>query len=96
MFWSIKDALGYFEESSIYPVRTVNRIVMACCLIHNLIRREMAVDPIEEYYDMSRPIRQIRDEEYIDGIESSDEWRVKRDQLANEMFDKWRTSRRQR
>jgi len=48
----------------------------------------MAVDPIEEYYDISRPRRQRRDEEYIDTIESFDEWRVKRDQLANEMFDK--------
>ena len=56
----------------------------------------MAIDPIEEYYDMSRQRRQTRDEEYIDTVESSDEWRVKRDQLANEMFNKWQTSRRQR
>ena len=81
MFWSIKDALGYFKETSTYPVCTVNWIVMACCLIHNLIRREMAVDPIEEYYDISRPRRQRRDEEYIDTIKiflwmKSESWSI--------------------
>ena len=70
-----------------YPVRMVNRIVMAYFLLHNLIRRGMAIDPMEEYYNMSGPTRQRRYEEHIGTIESSDEWRVKHDQLAREMFD---------
>lgn len=79
-----------------YPIRTVNRIVMACCLLHNLIKREMTIDLMEEYYNMSGPKRRRRYEEHIDTIESSDEWRVKCDQLTTEIFDSWRASMRQR
>ena len=95
-FGVLKMRWAILRSPPFYPVRTVNRIVMACCLLHNLIRREMAIDPMEEYYNMSGPRRQRRDEEHIDTIESSDKWRVKRDQLAREMFDSWRPTRRQR
>ena len=95
-FGVLKMRWAILRSPPFYPIRTVNGIVMACCLLHNLIRREMAIDPMEEYYNISGPRRQRRDEEHIDTIESSDEWRVKRDQLAREMFDSWRASRRQR
>ena len=33
---------------SFYPIRVHNRIIVACCFLHNFIRREMSVDPIED------------------------------------------------
>ena len=68
-----------------YPVCILTRIVTACCLPHDLIRGEMTAGPIEEM---------VKGDEYKDIIESSNEWRVKRDRLANEMLDKWPASRR--
>jgi len=67
MHWDI------LTSPQFYPVRTVNRIVMACCVIHKLIRREMAIDSIKEYYNISRPRRQRRDEEYMGTLGSPDE-----------------------
>jgi len=86
-FGVLKMRWAILRSPPFYPVRMVNRIVMAYCLLHNLIRRGMAIDPMEEYYNMSGPTRQRRYEEHIGTIESSDEWRVKHDQLAREMFD---------
>ena len=62
-----------------YPVHTVNIIVMACCLHHSLIGREMAIDPVKEHYDMSRLRQKRRDEDHIGTLESSDEKRLKHD-----------------
>ena len=32
---------------SYYPVKVQYQIILACCLLDNLIRREMPVDPLE-------------------------------------------------
>ena len=37
----LKERWGILRSPSFYPVRTQGRIVMACCLLHNLIRRYM-------------------------------------------------------
>ncbi|KAG8366319.1 hypothetical protein BUALT_Bualt17G0067500 [Buddleja alternifolia] len=41
MRWAI------LRSHSYYPLKVQNRIIMACCLIHNFIRIEMLVDPLE-------------------------------------------------
>ncbi|KAL8497027.1 hypothetical protein ACS0TY_020636 [Phlomoides rotata] len=32
-------------------LNTHNQIIMACCLLHNYIRKEMSVDPLEHNLD---------------------------------------------
>ncbi|KAL7263410.1 hypothetical protein ACSBR1_001554 [Camellia fascicularis] len=57
--------------SSYYPIRTQNRIITVCCLLHNLICWEMPVDPIEE-----KPNNDIEDhpqlgDDFVDTVETS-------------------------
>lgn len=42
---------GILRSASYYPVRVHNRLIMACFLLHNFIRREMEVDPLETEFD---------------------------------------------
>ena len=61
---------------------------MACCLLHNFIRFEMAVDPLEnEFNDIPE---NMDNTEYIDTVEPSDEWSDWRDNLAMDMYNDWR------
>lgn len=88
MRWAI------LRSSSFYPVRTYNRIIMACCLLHNLIRKEMARDPMEELYEsQSHRTMQDNEVESIASIETTEEWTNKRATLAVEMFEQWRANR---
>ena len=49
------------------------RIITACCLLHNLIRREMSVDPMEhELVDL--PNNEVEDNDSISSIEASNQW----------------------
>ena len=68
---------------------------MACCLIHNLIRRELSgADPIEAEFNneqSSENSQTYAEQENIASIESSDQWTAWRDDLAKQMFDEWRS-----
>ncbi|KAL7207276.1 hypothetical protein ACSBR1_029270 [Camellia fascicularis] len=44
-FGLLKMRWAILRSASYYPIRTQNRIITACCFLHNFIRREMAVDP---------------------------------------------------
>ena len=35
------------QNKSFYPIKTQVRIISACCLLHNHIRKEMPIDPLE-------------------------------------------------
>ena len=94
-FGVIKMRWGILRSASFYPIKTQIRIITACCLIHNLIRREMSLDPIENEYDMQSSIQNVTEDEYVGSIGSSDEWTTWRDSLAKQMFDEWRASRGQ-
>ena len=57
-FGLLKMRLGILRSPSFYPIKVHNRIIVARCLLHNFIRREMSVDLIEnvvEYLD-SNPL----------------------------------------
>ena len=43
-FGVIKNHWTILRSPSFYPIKIQNRIVMACCLLHNFIRREMLDD----------------------------------------------------
>ncbi|KAF7824281.1 protein ALP1-like [Senna tora] len=82
-----------------YPVRTHNRIGIACCLLHNLIRRYSESDLMDEettdcagegYCEgTSTPM----ETEPISTIEAYVEWSNWRDNLANQMFEDFRSHR---
>ena len=36
---------------SFYPIKTHCRIISACCLLHNFIRTEISIDPLEQVLD---------------------------------------------
>ena len=67
-------------------------IISACCLLHNFIRYEMPIDPIEEFvYDVSSSQSMEEDEEetLITHCETSDVWTEFKDKLVEEMFTSW-------
>lgn len=74
---------------------------MACCILHNLIRREMDVYPIEVLLDQNENVTNEvngggnngddgEEVEFVDSVETSNEWTAWRDTLAHEMYDDWR------
>ncbi|CAL5403039.1 unnamed protein product [Camellia sinensis] len=81
--WAILRTYSYF------PINTQCRIITACCLLHNLIKREMPMDPLEVDLDDTLPNNQETGNEYIDTIEGSDQWSNWRDTLANQMYNEW-------
>ncbi|CAL5395496.1 unnamed protein product [Camellia sinensis] len=81
--WAILRTYSYF------PIKTQCRIITACCLLHNLIKREMPMDPLEVDLDDTLPNNQETGDEYIDTIEGSDQWSNWRDTLANQTYNEW-------
>ncbi|KAL8485040.1 hypothetical protein ACS0TY_027371 [Phlomoides rotata] len=81
------------RSPSWYPIKVHKQIIMACCLIHNFIRSEMAVDPLENGLDEFLNTQQAEDEpplvETIDTLEYSPEWNLWRDNIAQKMFTEW-------
>ncbi|XP_020963698.1 protein ALP1-like isoform X2 [Arachis ipaensis] len=86
-FGILKARWEILRGRSFYPIKTQGRIITACCLLHNHIRRVMVVDPIDEIEDQN--ILGV-DGETIHHIETSDAWGRWRDQLAQEMWNQWR------
>nr|XP_009801918.1 PREDICTED: uncharacterized protein LOC104247567 isoform X1 [Nicotiana sylvestris]XP_009801919.1 PREDICTED: uncharacterized protein LOC104247567 isoform X1 [Nicotiana sylvestris] len=82
-FGLLKGRWGILRSSSWYSVKVHNRIISACCLIHNFIRREMEVDPLD--IDMEEQMEYQH--ENIDIVESSQEWTTWRDELAQSMWN---------
>lgn len=92
-FGLLKMRWGILRSPSFYPIRIHNRIIIACCLLHNFIRREMSFDPIEvdlgEYVETNIAV----DEDFISTIDPTDVWGNFRMELANQMFNEWQASR---
>ncbi|KAM3203768.1 protein WVD2-like 7 [Capsicum annuum] len=82
-FSLLKGHWGILRSSSWYSVKVHNRIISACCLIHNFIRREMEVDPL----DMNMEEQMEDQQENINVVESSEEWTNWRDELAQSMWN---------
>ncbi|KAH0696135.1 hypothetical protein KY289_013617 [Solanum tuberosum] len=82
-FGLLKGRWGILRSSSWYSIKINNRIISACCLIHNFIRREMEVDPLD--IDIEEKMKYQH--ENIDVIESSEEWTTWRDELAQSMWN---------
>lgn len=77
-----------------YNINTQRCIINACCLLHNFIRREMTEDPAE-YEINNLPIEETMedDPDNIMAVEPTDEWTKFRIDMAEDMFNEWRSNR---
>ncbi|KAL0413824.1 UNVERIFIED_CONTAM: hypothetical protein Sradi_1584100 [Sesamum radiatum] len=88
-FGLLKARWGILRSSSYYPIKVQNRIIMACCLLHNFIRNEMTVDPIEiEIPEIVEPVGDSGGE-FISTIDTNPIWSNWRDELASRMYNDW-------
>ena len=90
-FAVLKMRWGILRSASFYPIQTQIRLIMACFLLHNFIRREMSVDPLEDALagDASTNIHDDNyvAHQYIDVVEPSQEWTALRDTMAMNMWN---------
>ena len=93
-FGFLKMRWAILRERSFYPIKIQARIVSTCALLHNHIRREMTIDPLE--YDVPEVLLTksiVGGEDVMDYIAVSDAWTQFRDELAQDMWNRWRASR---
>ncbi|XP_040362735.1 protein ALP1-like isoform X2 [Rosa chinensis] len=95
-FGLLKMRWAILRSPSFFPVKTQCRIVIACCLLHNLIRREMAIDPLENQLNAIMDNEDDDDDDIINFIDSSEQWNDWRRELATQMFNEWRGNRNTR
>ncbi|XP_048497638.1 protein ALP1-like [Beta vulgaris subsp. vulgaris] len=98
-FGLLKGRWGILRAPSFFPIRTHGRIVQACALLHNLIRKHMPTD-YTMYFDSDSDEESDDDEddlddevEYITHIATSDAWTNSRNNLAQNLFNNWRARR---
>jgi len=81
-FGMLKGRWEILRAKSFYPIRTQCRIITACCLLHNHIRRKMAIDPLEDrIFDMEEN-ENILETDRISHVETSNVWTRWKDDLA--------------
>nr|KAJ0197097.1 hypothetical protein LSAT_V11C700355600 [Lactuca sativa] len=51
-FGILKERWGILRDKSNYPIDLKNKIIMACCLLHNYIRQEMTSGPFENHFEL--------------------------------------------
>ncbi|XP_060968634.1 uncharacterized protein LOC115718073 [Cannabis sativa] len=98
-FGLLKIRWSILRSTSFFPITTQCRIITACCILHNLIRREMSLDPAEieldRQVDTAEDTHQTinEDHEIIDTVEASTQWTEWRNTLAMQMYNEWRLHR---
>ncbi|XP_019186603.1 PREDICTED: uncharacterized protein LOC109181306 [Ipomoea nil] len=71
-FGLLKIRWGILRSPSYYPIKTHNRIIIACCLLHNFIRQVMQFDPMESELDEFDPAE--GEMNLINTVDPSDAW----------------------
>lgn len=93
-FGVLKNRWAILRSPSFYPIKTQNRIIIACCLLHNYIRKEMSYDPFEENWEnLEDRDEDVDEEDTIRIVDSTHEWSVFRDNTASNMYNEWRERR---
>lgn len=94
-FGMLKARWAILRSHSFFPIRTQCRIITACCLLHNHIKREMPNDPLEQEIEANQNAAPPNDmgEEFIDVVEPTDQWSEWRTALATQMFNDWQANR---
>ncbi|GJS72184.1 ALP1-like protein [Tanacetum coccineum] len=95
-FGLLKGRWKILASPSFFSIQTQVRIIMACCLLHNLIRKFMSHDPQESVLDdddtddeEEELENEEEDMEYVTNISPSDEWLLFRNTLSENMFNAW-------
>ncbi|XP_028123612.1 uncharacterized protein LOC114320746 [Camellia sinensis] len=90
-FGMLKMKWAILRSASYYPIKTQNRIITACCLLHNFIRREMVVDPLEDDPDLADALetQPPMGDDFIETGETSNEWTEWRDTFAMQLYNNW-------
>ncbi|GKA12694.1 ALP1-like protein [Tanacetum coccineum] len=92
-FGLLKGRWKILASPSFFPIGTQVRIILACCLLHNLIRKYMSVDPLEVEQAEEDEIEDgepLGDDDYLAHINPTNEWSNFRNDLAHQMFNSWR------
>ena len=94
-FGLLKGRWAILRGRSYYPFKVQCRIIVACCLLHNLIKREMHPDLFDQIFENEdENVAAVEEgEQHYTHIESSSAWSSWRNRLAREMFDQWKRSR---
>ncbi|XP_050230424.1 protein ALP1-like [Mercurialis annua] len=93
-FGVLKGKWSILRSCSYYPIKTQGRIILACCLLHNLIRRYMPTD-IEVLYeeeDIDDDDDSESEMECITTIQTSNHWSNFRNSHAQQIFNNWRVN----
>ncbi|XP_047940151.1 putative nuclease HARBI1 isoform X2 [Salvia hispanica] len=90
-FAVLKMRWGILRSASFYPIEVQSGLIIACFLLHNFIRSQLAVNPVEAELDKEAEDADENKNEYVDGdhissVEPSASWNNKRDDLAREMW----------
>ncbi|KAL7604732.1 uncharacterized protein LOC111885647 [Lactuca sativa] len=94
-FGVLKKRWAILRSPSFYPIRTQTKIILACCLLHNFIRKELPYDPLndDEVIDTNNDDDDAdlgSQVEHITTIGKSNEWTSFRENMATSMFNSWR------
>ncbi|XP_023770066.1 uncharacterized protein LOC111918668 [Lactuca sativa] len=83
-FGILKARWGILRDNSHYPIDLTNKIIMACCLLHNYIRQEMTIDPFENRFELDEGTGDVGggDDDHITTVGVSTEWTTFRNNLA--------------
>ncbi|XP_021771455.1 uncharacterized protein LOC110735574 [Chenopodium quinoa] len=101
-FELLKGRWGILRSPSWFSLQTHGRIVLACALLHNLVKRYMLSefdddDLYEESSDSDRDNGDDSDDddiEYITSIDVTNPWTNFRNTMAQTMFNDWRARKR--
>ena len=89
-FGLLKQRWAILRSPSFYPVVVHNKVIIAFCLLHNYIMKEMPQVPIDEHVNAVAnevPGNMIRN------VETSYQWTAWRDELAQNMYNAWMAGR---
>ncbi|KAF7808351.1 protein ALP1-like [Senna tora] len=95
-FGMLRKRWAILRSPSFYHVKTHNKIIIGCCLLHNLIRQDTTLDQLEDAHTGNEDAHTgdedayTEDDDFISTIETSDEWSGMRDGLAVDMFNAFR------
>ncbi|KAL0303401.1 UNVERIFIED_CONTAM: hypothetical protein Sradi_6208200 [Sesamum radiatum] len=73
-FRLLKSRCRILRSTSYYPIKVQNRIIMACCLLHNFLRKEMSEDHVEVQCDEFEEAMRDDNDEHIATIGTKPTW----------------------
>ncbi|KAH9730551.1 DDE Tnp4 domain-containing protein [Citrus sinensis] len=85
-FGILKKRWAVLRSPAFYDIITQRRIISVCCMLHNFIRTEMSIDVMEEEIDDDIGDN-VDEAQFIESIDTSNEWSAWRDNLAQEMWN---------